>query len=68
MKYFYGMTERGFAPMCQPTEDLVEAIEDTSDTFYNILVYDRRLSNSETKQYELIYLGKVEDDDYYKED
>lgn len=62
------MTERGFATMCQPTEDLVEAIEDTSDTFYNILVYDRRLSNSEIKQYELIYLGKVEDDDYYKED
>ena len=57
--YVYGMRARGFAPMCQPMEGLVEAVEDTSGSFSEVLIYGRELSEFEVSCYELVYLGEV---------
>lgn len=60
MQYAYGMKSRGFSIGCQPKSDFIERIEDTSDTFYDILVYGRKLSDKEVSDYELVYLGKID--------
>lgn len=49
----YGMRLRGFAPMCQPMEGLIRAEEDESGKYWNVLVYDRELSDEEIREYEL---------------
>lgn len=49
----YGMKYRGFAPMCQPMKGLISAEEDGSGKYYNILIYDRMLSEEEIREYEL---------------
>ena len=49
----YGMRLRGFAPMCQPMNGLIRAEEDPSGKYWNILVYDRELSDEEIREYEL---------------
>ena len=61
--YKYGMRLRGFSPGAQPMEGLLYA-EDGSDKvsvygrmYPNILVYNRRLSEQELRDYELDYLG-----------
>jgi hypothetical protein len=59
MQYAYGMKLRGFSIGCQPKEGLIERIDDTSDTFYDILIYGRKLSDKEISDYELVYLGKL---------
>ena len=58
-RFAYGMRMRGFSLGCQPMGDLIEALDDPTETFYNILVYGRRLTGDEVKQYELQYLGEV---------
>lgn len=57
--YKYGMKYRGFSPMCQPMNGLVEVIDD--EYYYNILLYDRMLTNEETKNYELDYIGECDE-------
>lgn len=59
MQYAYGMRLRGYSPMCQPKEGLLEVLEDTSGSFYNVLVYGRKLTDREVENYELQYLGVV---------
>ena len=61
--YRYGMRLRGFSPGAQPREGLLYA-EDGSDKvstygrmYHNILVYRRRLTEQELRDYELDYLG-----------
>ena len=49
----YGMRARGFSVGCQPLKGLVDAAEDPSGNYYNILTYDRELDESEVQQYEL---------------
>jgi hypothetical protein len=61
MKYAYGMRLRGFSTACQPMQDLIEVLEDTSDTFYNILLYGRKLSEVEISSYELTYIGEIDE-------
>lgn len=61
MQYAYGMMARGFSIGCQPKADFIERIEDTSGTFYDILVYGRKLSYKEVANYELVYLGKIDE-------
>ena len=63
MTYRYGMRLRGFSPGAQPKDGLMYA-EDGSDKvstygrlYHNILVYNRRLSEQELRDYELDYLG-----------
>ena len=59
MKYAYGMKLRGFSIGCQPKDGFLERIDDTSGTFYDILIYNRNLSEKEINDYELVYLGKI---------
>ena len=55
--YRYGMKYRGFSPACQPMNGLVERID--SDEYYDELVYDRRLTDTELAQYELVFIEEV---------
>lgn len=54
MIYTYGMRLRGFAPGCQPLEGLIRIEDDPSGKYYyNLLTYNRKLTEAEVKQYEL---------------
>ena len=55
--YLYGMRLRGFSPGCQPMEGLVERRDDPTELYHDLLVYDRKLTEDEERQYELDYLG-----------
>lgn len=57
MKYKYGMRLRGFAPMCQP-KGVLERLDDPSGKYYDIITYDRKLTEKELSDYELDYIGK----------
>lgn len=57
MSYIYGMRLRGFAPMCQPKEGLVERRDDLTGKYYDLLVYNRKLTEKEIRDYELDYLN-----------
>lgn len=63
MEYRYGMRLRGFSPMCQPTDGLVdispEKVKKNGRTYWNVLTYDRKLSKKELEDYELDFIGKV---------
>ena len=61
--YKYGMRLRGFAPMCQPKQGFCERLDDTTGRYYDILVYDRELTQKELRDYELDYLG-VDDEEH----
>lgn len=49
----YGMRLRGFSIGCQPMNGFIECIDDESGRYHDILVYTRRLSKRELKEYEL---------------
>lgn len=57
MEYRYGMRLRGFSPGCQPMKGLLrrEDGEDygTMKWYYDILVYNRPLTDKELRDYEL---------------
>lgn len=55
--YKYGMRLRGFAPMCQPMEGFIERQDDPTGRYYDILVYERRLTIKEINEYELDMIG-----------
>ena len=58
MQYRYGMRLRGFSPGCQPMSGLDHAEDDTTGRYYNILVYNRKLTSEEVRDYELDNLDK----------
>lgn len=51
MEYKYGMKLRGFSIGCQPKEGFVR-VED-SDKYWNIIVYNRELTQEEIDNYDL---------------
>ena len=55
--YTYGMRLRGFAPGCQPIEGLIRIEDDASGKYYNLLTYNRKLTEAEVEQYELERCG-----------
>lgn len=55
-RYVYGMKYRGFAPMCQPMRGYVGHTQDPKGRYYNLLAYDRPLSDDEVRDYELVPL------------
>ena len=59
--YKYGMRLRPFGIGCQPMNGLV-GVEDYSTakgrSYWNILAYDRELTDRETTDYELDYIGE----------
>ena len=57
MKYYvYGMKSRGFSIGCQPMRGIVEAKDDQTGEYYNLLYYSRRLTDEEVIEYELDYV------------
>ena len=52
-EYRYGMRLRGFSPGCQPMNGLLRTEDDPLGDYWDILVYDRELTESEAKSYEL---------------
>jgi len=56
--YIYGMRLRGFSIGCQPKEGFVERRDDISGLYYDVIVYNRKLTNKELDDYELDYLGE----------
>lgn len=56
MIYRYGMRLRGFAPMCQPKDGFVERTDDTTGRYYDLLIYNRQLSDKEVNDYELDFI------------
>lgn len=50
--YVYGMRLRGFSPGCQPMDGL-DAVMEGNKKYYNILIYNRELTDEEVRDYEL---------------
>lgn len=57
MMHKYGMRLRGYSPGCQPMDGLVEVMDDKR--YWNILIYNRKLTDQEVSDYELDYLGEI---------
>ena len=56
----YGMRLRGFSIGCQPMDGFVERRDDPSCRYYDLLVYDRPLTDEELNDYELDFIdGRV---------
>ena len=53
MTHKYGMRLRGFSIGCQPKDGFVERQDDPSGRYYDILVYNRKLTEKELSDYEL---------------
>lgn len=61
MGYVYGMMERGFSPGCQPMHDFIRRMDDEMGYYYDLLVYSTLLSADEMHQYELEFVGEVDE-------
>ncbi|MGN0269065.1 MAG: hypothetical protein ACI4CX_00050 [Candidatus Weimeria sp.] len=61
--YLYGMRERPFSIGCQPMSGLVKHESPTSrfTEYWDLLYYDHKLSEKEREQYELIFIGRIEE-------
>lgn len=59
MEYRYGMRLRGFSLGCQPKEGLIRREDDTTGKYWDILVYDRCLTDHEIRSYELDPVKKI---------
>ncbi len=57
--YKYGMRLRGFSPWCQP--DGHYRWEDGDRKYHSFLFYRRKLTDKETRDYELDFIGEVEE-------
>lgn len=53
----YGMRLRGFSPGCQPKEGFVRRVDSEDKKYYDVLLYNRKLTFEEQKYYALDYLG-----------
>ena len=56
--YKYGMRLRGFSIGCQPMKGLLYNAEDPTGRYHDLLIYDRKLDESEMSEYELDYIGE----------
>lgn len=56
--YKYGMRLRGFSIGCQPKEGFVERVDDPTGKYWDILIYDRELSEEETRAYDLDFISR----------
>ena len=52
-EYKYGMRLRGFSPGCQPKEGFIRREDDNMGDYYDIVVYNRPLTEKELSSYEL---------------
>lgn len=51
-EFYYGMRLRGYSPGAQP-KGVLRREDDTTGRYHDIIVYDRRLSADEIRDYEL---------------
>ena len=58
-EYRYGMRLRGFSPMCQP-KGVIRREDDPTGRYWDIIVYDHPLSESEIRSYDLDEIEKGE--------
>ena len=56
-RYVYGMRLRGFSPGAQPKDGFLDREDDPLGDYWDILIYSRRLTDQETKDYDFDYLG-----------
>lgn len=54
--YYYGMRLRGFSIGCQPKNGFVERMDDTTGKYYDVLIYNRKLTDEELRNYELDFI------------
>jgi len=59
MMYKYGMRLRGFAPLCQPMKGLITNLEDKTGKYWDLLLYNRRLTPKEVNDYELDFIEEI---------
>ena len=59
MEFRYGMRLRGFSPGCQP-RGVINREDDPNGKYWDIIVYDRELSEKEIADYELDKLDDME--------
>ena len=55
----YGMRLRGFSIGCQPMKGFYERQDDPGRKYHDILIYERKLTDEELKDYELDFLGEI---------
>ena len=56
MTYTYGMRLRGFSLGCRPMNGFIRREDDPSGRYYDLLVYDRELTDEELDDYELNFI------------
>lgn len=56
--YKYGMRLRGFSIGTQPKAGFYERQDDHTEKYWDILIYDRKLTDKEVQDYELDYIGE----------
>lgn len=61
-EYFYGMRLRGFSIGAQPTKGFIRREDSVMDIYHDILVYDRKLTEKELADYELVFLWEILDE------
>lgn len=52
-EYVYGMRARGFAPLCQPMNGLIERRDSNTTDYYDLIVYNRELTDEEIRDFQL---------------
>ena len=55
-RWSYGMRLRGFSIGCQPKEGFVEREDDPEGKYWDVIVYDRPLSDEEIDSYDLDFI------------
>ena len=55
-EYYFGMRLRGFSPACQPRDGFLRREDDPSGRYYDLIVYNRELTEAEIRAYDLDYL------------
>ena len=56
MEHKYGMRLRGFSPGCQP-KGVIRREDDPTGKYWDVIVYERKLTEKELRDYELEELG-----------
>ena len=58
--YLYGMRLRGFSIGCQPS-GVLKRMDDVSGKYWDIIAYERKLTDAEILDYDLDYIGESEE-------
>lgn len=56
--YIYGMRLRPFGIGCQPKDGFLRRMDDVELKYWDIIIYDRELTEKEMFYYDLDYLGE----------